>query len=422
MIIKIRDKISTLLNLKIVINGIWLYILQIFNTVIPLITLPFITRILGPSQYGTFSSALNLVGYFQVIVEYGFNLSGTRKVALAKDEDEISKLYSRIIMSKLFLCGFTFMIMIIISIVIKVSTEQLFCMIILYSMVLGAAIQQTWFFQGLEDMKYITIVSVVSRTISVIIVFILINNYDQVYLYSILYSLTYLLMGMFSVIVIKLKYKIKFKKVILVDIFSELKDGWYLFTTSAMSKIFGGIGITVLIFTSTSKYVGIYTAIQKIPLMVAMMYFPIGQVIYPYISKFYQHSFDNGVNQIKEISKFILPIFGGISLILIIFSEFVIRVLYGFEYSIYSRLLLPLTIWMMLSILNNLLGIQILVASGHKKEYSSAFRVGVSAIIILNIILGNLAEMNGIAIAAMLAELILTIAIIFQIRVIKRKI
>ncbi|MCI1524616.1 MAG: oligosaccharide flippase family protein, partial [Lactobacillus crispatus] len=78
MIKLLKDKLSS----KVVNNGIWMYLLQLFNTVIPLITLPYITRILGTEKYGIFSTSFNIVGYLQVIVEYGFAMSATREIAL----------------------------------------------------------------------------------------------------------------------------------------------------------------------------------------------------------------------------------------------------------------------------------------------------------------------------------------------------
>lgn len=299
---QIMRKIQVLKKSDVIVNGMWLYILQIFNTVIPLITLPYITRILGPSQYGVFSSALNLIGYFLVIVEYGFNLSGARKIAIAKDEYEVSEVYSKITISKLFLSGVTLILMII-SFSLNITKDQMICMIILYSMVLGTAIQQTWLFQGLQIMKYITIASVGSRIISVVLIFILVNNTEQVYLYCGLYSLTFLLMGIMSTLVIRFKLKIRIRFIKFKELLEELKDGWYLFTTSAMTKVFSGIGVTVLIFTSTDMSVGIYSAIQKIPLVLSMLYAPIGQVIFPNVSQHYETSFDSGISKVKKSQK-----------------------------------------------------------------------------------------------------------------------
>ena len=93
--------IKKILKRKSVKNGAWLYLLQIFNTVVPLLTLPYITRILGAKQYGIFSIAINVIGYYQVVVEYGFAMSATRKVALSdKNSDSLSKTFSTVFFSR----------------------------------------------------------------------------------------------------------------------------------------------------------------------------------------------------------------------------------------------------------------------------------------------------------------------------------
>ena len=95
--------IQGIIKNKIFKNGIWLMLMQVFNTIVPLVTVPFVTRALTPSGYGQFSSALNIILYCQVIVEYGFQLSGTRRIAIARDPREIEKTYNLILFSRLFL-------------------------------------------------------------------------------------------------------------------------------------------------------------------------------------------------------------------------------------------------------------------------------------------------------------------------------
>ena len=93
-------KIKKVLNSKVLKNGIWLTILQLVNTVIPIITIPYVTRILGTNEYGVFSIALNWILYLQVLVEYGFGLSGSRKVALLKESEheKLNQLFNNIIL------------------------------------------------------------------------------------------------------------------------------------------------------------------------------------------------------------------------------------------------------------------------------------------------------------------------------------
>ena len=75
------SRIRNLLKRPAINNAIWLYLCQIVNSILPLITLPYITRVLGAAGYGVLALAINIIGYFQVIVEYGFDLSATRVIA-----------------------------------------------------------------------------------------------------------------------------------------------------------------------------------------------------------------------------------------------------------------------------------------------------------------------------------------------------
>ena len=364
---------------------------------------------------------MNLVSYLQVIVEYGFNLSGSRKIALTNDKEEQGRILSRISFSKLLLCVFSFIIMVSISIILDIEEYQFYSMLVLYTMVIGTAIQQLWLFQGLQVMRYITIINVASRTVSVICIFLWVKEPSHIYLYCLLYAITSLLNGIISMLIIRYSLKIKIKKTSLKDIIGELKDSWSLFTTSAMNRIFSGIGITILGFSNNSNSViGIYSAIQKVPLILLMFYAPISQAIYPYLSKQFSISFEKGLNAVRKFIKVIIPIVAFLCLGMVVFSEFIIDILYGKEYSLYSSLVIPLIGWFFLSILNNLFGIQGLIASGHSKEFNTAFKIGLAAIIIFNAIFGVYWGVFGVAFAAVIAELVLTVSLVFQLRQVQK--
>ncbi|MDF0479343.1 oligosaccharide flippase family protein [Vagococcus sp. PNs007] len=392
-------------------NGMWLYVLQMFNTVIPFLTLPYITRILGADQYGVFSAALNLIGYFQVIVEYGFNLLGSRKVALLNKKEEMSELYTKIFLARLILSAISLSLLVIVVLLTGVSQLQFYCMLILFFMVIGTGIQQVWLFQGLESMKFITVLTVIIRTIFTILIFILIKNSSQVLMYSFLYSISFFLLGLISMFIANNNLNIKFVKIKASSVYDILKEGWILFTTSAMTKIFTGIGITILQYTSTNAIVGSYTAIQKIPQMLVMLFFPLSQAIYPYLSKIFQNSFEEGLFKLKRITKSVMLLFICMGLVLILFRRPIVLLLYGSEYIKYVNILIPLVLWLLFSIFNNFLGTQFLVATGNVRRYSNAFKIGIVAMVSSNLILGYFFDIYGIAFAAMLGEFILTISL-----------
>lgn len=413
--------IKTLMKSKIVKNGMWLYSLQIFNSVVPMLTLPYITRILGASQYGVFSYALNIITYFQVFVEYGFGLSGARKVAIENTKSEIEALFSRILISRCFLSVISGTILLIITSVSDMDKVQVQTLEILFIMVIGTVFQQTWLFQGLQIMRFITITNVIARTISVICIFLFVKSSDQVLLYSFLYTITFLINGLMGFGLVTIKFRYRLRKVTINEIKEELRDGWYTFTTAIMTKIFTGIGVTILGYYGTDKDVGIYSAIQKIPQIMVLFFEPIGKIIYPYISVEFQKSLELGISKIKKIGIPVVTCFCSLGALIVCFSKPIILLIYGQEYVAYSNLVLPLILWLVLSITNNFLGIQILVGSGHLKEYSQAFRIGVLAIIICNFFMGKFYTLYGITIASFVSEGILTLVLCVKIHKIRKE-
>ena len=417
-----KNRFKKICSSKIFKNGIWLTILQLMNTVIPVITIPYVTRILGTNEYGVFSISLNWILYLQVLVEYGFGLSGSRKVALLNENDnkQLNQLFDNIISARIILLIISFLILNILCLVFNFSHQTYISMLFLFIMIIGTTFQLTWLFQGKQDMKFITIINVISRIISVLLIFIFVNGPDDIYLYCILYSITLLLSSIISMIVARKKYNLKFKFAKFNYVINEFKDGIYLFASSAMTKIFSGFGVTILGIYTTASITGIFSAIYKIPYVLTMFFSPISQAIYPFISQKFANGDQIGRKYVRKIGIPIFIIFGILSIFIITFNKIIINILFGTDYSNYSIIVIPLVIQFLLAIINNFIGIQTLVASGNQKKYSKAFMIGCIAIVISNIILGKLYGIYGVSIAAPIGELVLTISLIVQLKKLER--
>jgi PST family polysaccharide transporter len=402
------DMIKKLLLKKSVQNGAWMYALQFFNMVVPLLTLPYITRVLGSSMYGTFSTALNIVSYLQVVVEYGFIMSATRKVAINGKRD-LNKTFTTVVLGRVLLLGICALISLC-YVILHIKNKSLCCsFLILLICLLGVCVQMNWLFQGLQEMKYISIVNVVARSISTALTFIFVKSASDLYLYCLLYSVSPFLSGFIGLFLARKKYALQFVKIGLHDILGELKDGFYVFTTQLSAKVFGAIGITFLSIFASSSVVGIYSAIQKIPNVMILLWTPIDQVIYPITSKHYKNGFCEGQNFVKSARKKILPVFIAMALAIGVISKPTVQLLYGSEYSPYFYWLLPLLVWLIISIDNNFWGVQNLLGSGHDKEYGEAFQIGVVATIALNFIFIWLWGGMGAAVAPLISELFLNV-------------
>ena len=405
---------------KLIKNSIWMVLLQIFNTIVPILTLPYITRILSPVSYGSFSLALNWIGYFQVIVEYGFELTGSRKIAMRKSNENLNEVYSSIILSRIILFIGCLVLFGIIIFFTPIEKNQVICMLILFLMVFATVFEQTWFFQGISEMQNITIINVFSRGMSVVLIFTLVKKAEDLYLYCFLYVSNYLISGIIGCFIVYKKYKVKFKMCSIKLIFKEISDGWYLFLSSVMTKIFGGIGITVLGIISTKSDVGIFSAINKIPYVLTILFLAISRAIYPFNCKKFEYSFEDGVKNVKKVAIPIILMFSIIGVVLIILHYPIVKYIFGNDYAQKAILLIPFIIWVIFGIINNFLGIQTLVASGHQKEYSKAFQISVCIMCLLMLTMGRVWKIYGVAMASMFSEIIFSLILLKKIKDIKK--
>ena len=399
-----RFNIKKIIAEKSVSNGLWLYALQFVNLVIPLLTLPYITRVLGADSYGVFSIALNIITYLQVVVEYGFGMSATRKVVTCSDSMKLNRIYTAVLLSR----GCLLLVSIITGfgyVLINGLNSQLCCSFpILLICLLGYTVQMNWVFQGKEDMKYITIVTVISRVVSTILIFVLVKSTADLLLYCFLYAVSPFLSGFIGLAIARKRYKLHLVKIKWQDVWCELKDGFYVFTTQLNSRVFGSIGITFLGIYASSHAVGVYSAIQKIPNILALLWAPISQILYPIVSKKFTIGFEHGCNYVFHIRKKIIGGFFGIAGIVCLLAKPIISLYLGSEYVPYYTWLYPLISWLVISIDNNFWGIQILLGSHHDKEYGKAFTIGVIATVALNWILIIVFSADGAAVAPLISD------------------
>ena len=398
-------------------NGMWMYLMQAFNTIIPLLTIPYITRVLGKTQYGTFSVALNIITYLQVLVEYGFVMSASREIVINEDNpSKISNIFSNVLYGRFFLYFLSIIAVIVYMFINRSDYILCICSLSLLLCLLGYVVQQNWLFQGKQDMKYISLVNIVGRVVSVILIFILVKSREDVVLYAILYSISPLLSGFIGLIVAIKKYNLHLYKPDVGQIIDELKNGFYVFTTSLSAKVFGAIGVTILGVLSTKDVVGCFSAIQKIPSIMMLAWSPISQILYPISSKKMTVSFSTGYRFVKKVEKNIFPLFFIVSIIISLFCVPIVNVAFGDEYVENAIWIVPLLVWVLLGINNNFLGIQILLSSGNDRTYSKCFQLSVVFTVISNGLLIYLFGGLGAALAPMISELFLSILLTKEVR------
>lgn len=396
-----------LMRKKSIQNGIWLYAMQIFNSVVPLLTLPYVARIFPPEEYGYFSLALNYISYIVVVVEYGFNMTGARKVAISQSLEEESQLFTIILLVRSALC-LVCSIGILIYCIIDGFTILSRCMIVLMLMFIGTVLDQTWYFQGKQDMKFIAIANMVSRTLSAVLIFLCVNDTGDLIVYCLLYSAVNFLNGLIATGVVCGKFGLRIQRLPLSQFREDVVEGWYLFTSTFSSKVLSSLGITFLGWFSTSYDCGIFSALYRIPTMFLLVWNPISQVLYPISCAKMVDSFQEGSKFVRKMQRACLALFAIVCLFFCLFAKLFVGLLLGDSYATYYYVIYPLFAWLLVAIYNNFLGVQTLLAAGYSKEYSSCIRWSAVVSIIGNLVGIYFWGIMGAAFAPLISEIAMT--------------
>ena len=164
-------------NNNVFSNYISLLLIQGSNFILPLIALPYLVITLGVEKYGLVMIAQSIAIFFTVIVDFGFNISATRQVALIKDDKKkLSQFFWNVYSIKFILIFATFLLLL--CLVLFLDKFKPYPLVYLYSfgLVIGQAIFPTWFFQGIEKMKMIMIINLIAKLFFTISIFFFVLN------------------------------------------------------------------------------------------------------------------------------------------------------------------------------------------------------------------------------------------------------
>ena len=156
------------------------------NLVFPLITFPYVTRILGPESLGLFNYVVAIVGYFTLFANLGFPMYGTREIAQTKNDPlQLEKVTNSIFTAACISCLVMYLLYFITSIFISGSSEDFIIFFITGLSILLSCISFEWFFQGIEDFKFITIRSIIIKVVTIVCLFVFVKSKEDLTAYEI---------------------------------------------------------------------------------------------------------------------------------------------------------------------------------------------------------------------------------------------
>lgn len=364
-------------------NFFSLSILNGLNLLLPLITLPYLVRILGPEKYGTVSFVLVIIQYITLFSNYGFSFSATKLISQNRDNiQKVSIYFNTIILIKFVISLCISVVLLICIYFIPKLHKEYILYLMSFGIVFGDVLNPTWLFQGMEKMKYLTIANFISKGTFTILTFFIITKVTDYPYVCLLTSIGYLLSGIFSTYLAFSIFKIQFVFPKKEDYLFQFKEGWYIFVSTLGMNLYRSSNTFVLGILTNDTVVGLYSGAERLVRALQTPMTPISEALYPYFSnKFIKSNNIDNIKVLFKLGKYYFVILGILSLSVFFLSDFITTIVLGDKFILTSINVKILSFVILFGGLNYLFGIIGLVNLDRKKVF--AFAVLSSGIICL---------------------------------------
>ena len=266
-------------------NIFWLFSLQGLNYLIPLAVLPFLVRVLGIERYGLLAFAQSFAQYFVILSDYGFNLSATKQIARARfSHEKISSVFCCVILLKLALMLLSAIVLGVVLLVIPRFHSEASLYGAAFLAVIGTVLFPMWLFQGMEQMKYISMVSGGAKLLSALALFVFVRDSSDYVLALAILSGGTLFAGVVGLLVAINKFAIVIRMPRRAEMLNTLRDGWHLFVSTAATTFYTNSNVFLVGLLAGNVQAGYFSAAEKIVRGMQGLLGPVTQAIYPYVN------------------------------------------------------------------------------------------------------------------------------------------
>lgn len=270
----------------LVSNFGYLMILQITSYIFPLITIPYLARVIGVEGFGKIAFAAAVVVWLKTVADWGFDYTATRDVARTRDNlEEVSKIFSNVLWARISLTLISLLLLLLLISIIPYFRENKEILLITFMLIPGHIFLPTWFFQAVEKMKYITIFDFFSKFFFTLLVFVFIKEKSDFILQPLFISLGYIVSGLFAMYIVTVRWGVKIYVPKPAIVLNTIKKSTDVFINNLLPNLYNSLSIILLGFLGGAAVNGIYDAGRKFVSIAHSFMTIITRVAFPFLSR-----------------------------------------------------------------------------------------------------------------------------------------
>ncbi|HCO05606.1 MAG TPA: flippase [Enterococcus faecalis] len=412
----LKNRLSTNKDGKALASNFgYLMIMQITGYIFPLLTIPYLARVIGVEGFGKIAFAAAVIVWFQTITDWGFSYTATRDVARNRDNlERVSEIFSNVLWAKSLLALISFIILFILTEFIPYLKDNQILLFITFMLVPAKILFADWFFQAIEKMKFITIFDLISKAIFTACIFIFIKEKPDFILQPLFLSLGSILVGLVSLYLIIFKWKVRILPPKNKEVILTLKNSKDVFINNIVPNFYNSFSSVLLGFWGGSIANGLLDAGSKFANIAQQFINIFSRVFFPFLSRQSdKHSVYAKINITISIVS---------SIILVLIAPFIIRVFFTPEFYQSIIILQVMACSIVFLALSSTYGVNYMIIHGYEKSLRNITIISSLIGFILCFPLIYLYNFLGAAITVTLTRAIIGLSIMFKAKAIQRSI
>lgn len=349
-----------------------LFAWQAAQYLIPLIVLPYLTRTLGVDQYGTLAIATNIVGYGLVLTDWGFTLTATQKVAQnAENADLLRQVFWDTILAKVLLGLASLLTLVCATLLIAPLREMWTVLFFLSFQIVGNVFTASWFLQGKEKLVAFAAAALVGRALTIPATFLFVHSPTDTYIAAAIQSAATIGTAVLSLVLVTSSTRVWPPELSTRRARSQIVDGWHVFVSQAAVTLYAQSNVVVLGLVAGPAQAGLFNSADRIRRAVQALYAPISTAVFPRINNLISYDRKSALRFMIRL----LVIQGAfcflLSLVLFGFAHLIVELLLGHEFLAATPVVQCMAILPLIVGLSNVLGIQMMLPLGMKRDFST---------------------------------------------------
>ncbi len=391
---------------RFAVNVASLFSVHVANFLLPLLTVPYVVRIIGPERLGLLNFSQAYVAYFSLLINYGFDMAAVRAIAANRDDKAATnRIFSEVMAGKALLFVLSTVVFAGVTLLNPEFRQHLWLHVCTYIVCIGTVLSPFWLYQAMEDLGRVAIFNLIVKIMFSLSVFLFIRQADDYVFQNLSISVAQVLVNVAALYVAMRRFRVRFTWPSLTQLVHRFREDSTLFFSSVMITVYASSNVFFLGLLSSAYNVGIFSAGTRLESIArSFVALALNQAFFPIVANAFGQGQEQGIRLVRTAFFPLTVLMVLVSIGLWVVAPTFINLFYGDKFGdavsvLRIVALLPITIG-----ISNLLGIHTMLNLRMDRAFFVITAIGSVIGLALNVVLIRQFGHLGAAYAWVLAE------------------